>query len=444
MSPRLSALLIFFAFIFPVGRAPGNLPIFAAQQTQSETEARALYQRFYDNFNKDAAAQRIAYEAAKEYLQKYAGNSSEVREYLRKWVGKYEQVARALQTGPAAQEQNNQQEISKPNPTRLPVQNQSQTVSFKFKREPLLGMALPGEPPQLYTPMMTGAGMPDPDKQGQWLGAGPLTPGFRADWNGVELTIGADMEEWVITYVATSDPAFRTSEGLSIGDTAARVLAISKGTVTKENDYVFYVKLPSGWNAQFGQADYDAQGKLIPNKRGELRPETKVARFYKKAPARSTVKETITGTVVAESASTGVRGNTASHRFVVRTKKQAGQGAADEFIIVRNVYSQKRDQSRAVGQYGGTPIIVGPHLTREEIQLKQPLELSLFRDESCDATLESISYGYVGTIAKDGRQGTERMPDLNYIFEEDIKRLPKNVKLRCYVLRANEYRILQK
>ncbi len=67
--------------------------------------------------------------------------------------------------------------------------------------------------------------------------------------------ISAEPELWVINYIRTSDPRFKTNEALQVGDTAARTLEVSGVEVTKVNNYVFTVRLPWGWNAEFLQAD---------------------------------------------------------------------------------------------------------------------------------------------------------------------------------------------
>jgi len=71
----------------------------AVQDGQSDADAKAaLYKRFTDNFQKpDPAAQKIAYDAGKEYLQKYGGDTSrdnvQIVNYIKSWVSKYEAAA---------------------------------------------------------------------------------------------------------------------------------------------------------------------------------------------------------------------------------------------------------------------------------------------------------------------------------------------------------------
>jgi hypothetical protein len=426
ISPHWLIFLLLSLIFYP--EAGQKKLLFAATlQSSREREAQVLYKRFLDNYKGGADAQAIAYQAAKEYLQKYGDVSADVSDYFKKWIAIYE---RAIQQ----QEQQSQRQAIPQ--TRIP--------NFTFRREPELGMVLPGKPPQFYTGIITTAPIPDPDKQGQWLGTGMPTPGFDAQWAGIRGVIGTDLDNWVITYIATSDPAFRTSEGLKVGDSASEVLKVSGGEVIKENDYVFSVKLQSGWYARFLQADYNASGKLIQNANSKLRPETTILRFYKKSNAQSSVEETIVGTVIAESTSITTRGNNISHRLIVRVGKPDGRKPVNEFIIVRNVYKSEPAQNQPTDPRAGVRTINGPNLSRSVVELKQPLELKLTRDESCDATLEDISYGYIGTVTKDGQRGMERMSDLRYVIAEEMKRVPKNAKLPCYVLKADEYRLLKK
>lgn len=71
----------------------------AAASPQDEQAKADLYAKFYANVSKtDAAAQKTAYEAGKEYLSKYSGDKSEenvaIVKYIQDWVTKYETVVR--------------------------------------------------------------------------------------------------------------------------------------------------------------------------------------------------------------------------------------------------------------------------------------------------------------------------------------------------------------
>jgi hypothetical protein len=79
--------------------------------------------------------------------------------------------------------------------------------------------------------------------------------------HGVHYTVATDSAK-VIEYVSTSDPAFRTPEGLAAGDTLEKVLAAAKSEVVREPGWAFYVRLPSGWSAAFVQGQSMTEGEL--------------------------------------------------------------------------------------------------------------------------------------------------------------------------------------
>ncbi|MCA1594186.1 MAG: hypothetical protein LC754_16480 [Acidobacteria bacterium] len=99
--------------------AQGAATATASAPTAQDAEAKAaLYKKFLDNRSKkdaagnpDPAAQKVAYEAGKEYLSKYGSDTSEgndkIVEYIKKWVGNYEKAVReyeftqAVKTDPA-------------------------------------------------------------------------------------------------------------------------------------------------------------------------------------------------------------------------------------------------------------------------------------------------------------------------------------------------------
>ncbi|HEX6624265.1 MAG TPA: hypothetical protein VF064_11170 [Pyrinomonadaceae bacterium] len=81
-----------------VGAKPSPAPPPAQDdKKRKEYEKRtALYKTFLDNFRGDAAEQKIAYEAGKEYLKKYSSlkspSNAAVVDYLRHWTAKYEEA----------------------------------------------------------------------------------------------------------------------------------------------------------------------------------------------------------------------------------------------------------------------------------------------------------------------------------------------------------------
>ncbi len=169
----------------------------------------------------------------------------------------------------------------KPSP---PAESEYKVIKISSKIELELGMKLPGtQPKTCYSPYITTTGpfIPGPNKSDLWEMKGKTFCRYEAEWAGIKGDIGAD-DNWAINYITTSDPAFVTSEGLKVSDSAEKVLKVSKGEVVKESDYEFSVRLPSGWFANFWQIEYDAKGKLVVVTNGQLRPDTKVASFFKK------------------------------------------------------------------------------------------------------------------------------------------------------------------
>jgi hypothetical protein len=68
----------------------GSSMIAGAQTADSDKQA--LIQRFQQNNKTDHKA---AYDAAKEFLQKYPNEASESAQYIKKWVAAYEKVSGA-------------------------------------------------------------------------------------------------------------------------------------------------------------------------------------------------------------------------------------------------------------------------------------------------------------------------------------------------------------
>lgn len=93
---------------------------------------------------------------------------------------------------------------------------------------------------------------------------------------GIRYSVGTHRESDVIKWIATSDPAFRTPEGLAAGDTLERVLAVAETGVAPEPGWAFHARLPSGWSAAF------VQGKSMTE--GELPPTARVCFFFKREP----------------------------------------------------------------------------------------------------------------------------------------------------------------
>jgi hypothetical protein len=65
-----------------------------AQEAQAQDQAKAdLYKKFTDNRKTNPT---VAYDAAKEYLQKYSSDNDQYVQYLQKWIASYEKGARQL------------------------------------------------------------------------------------------------------------------------------------------------------------------------------------------------------------------------------------------------------------------------------------------------------------------------------------------------------------
>lgn len=69
-----------------VGVAFGSISVLGRQQTSDPVKYK-IYKRFVDNY---ASKPAVAYQAAKEYLQKYGKEKDQYTDYLKKWVVLYE------------------------------------------------------------------------------------------------------------------------------------------------------------------------------------------------------------------------------------------------------------------------------------------------------------------------------------------------------------------
>jgi hypothetical protein len=76
------------------GAASMTVMDIAAQEAQAQDQAKAdLYKKFTDNRKTNPT---VAYDAAKEYMQKYGSDNDQYVQYLQKWIASYEKGARAL------------------------------------------------------------------------------------------------------------------------------------------------------------------------------------------------------------------------------------------------------------------------------------------------------------------------------------------------------------
>ena len=79
---------------------------------------------------------------------------------------------------------------------------------------------------------------------------------------GILYDVASDTEGRV-AYIGTSDPAFKTPEGLSIRSTLAEVMATGAEPPWREPGWADHTKLSSGWNAAFIRG-FDRDGRLKP------------------------------------------------------------------------------------------------------------------------------------------------------------------------------------
>jgi len=81
-------------------------------------------------------------------------------------------------------------------------------------------------------------------------------------------------QEDIVIYVGTSDPKFRTPEGLSINSTLEEVRAAGATQPEVEAGWAYHTKLPSGWYVAFvvgsGRTD------------GPPQPQSRVSWFFKR------------------------------------------------------------------------------------------------------------------------------------------------------------------
>jgi hypothetical protein len=108
-------LLVFAALVtvfalpsYAQDAAPAQTPA-AATGPCAEAEAKAaLYGKFREKFNKTAEEQKAAYEAGKEYLNKYGACTDPadvtIIKYIQNWVGKYEKATLEFNCTKAANE----------------------------------------------------------------------------------------------------------------------------------------------------------------------------------------------------------------------------------------------------------------------------------------------------------------------------------------------------
>lgn len=83
---RLSALAALLAFVSLM-----SVCVHASAFLQMGDERAALYQKFLDNFKGGVEEQKVAHEAAREYLRRFSDDDNVTR-YLKSWAEKYEKA----------------------------------------------------------------------------------------------------------------------------------------------------------------------------------------------------------------------------------------------------------------------------------------------------------------------------------------------------------------
>ena len=108
-------------------------------------------------------------------------------------------------------------------------------------------------------------------------------PSYKVIADGIQYTVGVDYEEHV-RFVATSDPAFRSPEGLRVGDSAALAKRAAPGQkIVLEPGWGHFIALPSGWYAFIDSSWVDTAGHRQPDLNiGKLGVDAHVATFFKR------------------------------------------------------------------------------------------------------------------------------------------------------------------
>ena len=107
--------------------SPAASPAAATSQANEEAKA-AIYKRWLDNRKGTAEQQKVAYEAGKEYLQKYGAEKDQYFNAVNKWVTNYEGATREFNYRQAVEKSNYAEafrlgrEILAANPNRVDVQ----------------------------------------------------------------------------------------------------------------------------------------------------------------------------------------------------------------------------------------------------------------------------------------------------------------------------------
>ena len=87
---------------------------------------------------------------------------------------------------------------------------------------------------------------------------------FLVTYQEVEYTVFVDSEQ-MIRQIKTTDPKFKTVEGIAVSDAAEKAITASKTSAINHGDCAYAFILPSGWEVYFGADSVLSDGTLAPN-----------------------------------------------------------------------------------------------------------------------------------------------------------------------------------
>ena len=96
-----------------------------------------------------------------------------------------------------------------------------------------------------------------------------IDPAYTYIVDGNRYTIAVSETEFKVKYVATSDPKFRTVEGLSVDNNLSYVRLHTNRKPIKEPGWAYYIVLDSGWHAAF--AVDQSMPELEPNLSSQIK-----------------------------------------------------------------------------------------------------------------------------------------------------------------------------
>jgi hypothetical protein len=85
---------------------------------------------------------------------------------------------------------------------------------------------------------------------------------YQVEFSGIKYSVTVNPKQLIVRII-TGDSAFKTSEGIAIGDSVEKVLAFAKSPLA-QRECAQTIRLGSGWDAYF---DVLPDGRLIPDAR---------------------------------------------------------------------------------------------------------------------------------------------------------------------------------